>query len=121
MDSLRKFKDVKIGEDCSNLSGHHENELLHGCQFRKLNGLTLKDCVLDRSRFNTESVADALGFTLTLDCHSFRDVEYSPLLFDLLLVMMITTKGNEEKRIKLIEVVGKKRYEALLRVLQRTE
>jgi hypothetical protein len=121
MESLRKFADVHYREDCREMDGHHENELFHECTFCKLNGLTLQDCVLDRSVFTTSSVRDALGFTLTLDCHSFSGVEYSPLLFDLLLLLLYQSKGNDDKRERLLDVIGRDRAAALLKVLKRTE
>jgi hypothetical protein len=119
--SLREFSGVHIREDCKTLTGVHDNELFHQCKFEKLNGLTLKDCVLTESEFGTDSVRDALGFTLTLGCHSFEDVRYSPLLFDLMLTLMTMTQGNTRKREQLIDVVGKSRYQALLKVLKANE
>jgi hypothetical protein len=121
MESLRQFADVHYREDCRKMTGHHENELFRECTFCKLNGLTLRDCVLSQSRFSTSNVTDALGFTLTLDCHSFEGVEYSPLLFDLLLVLMTKTRGNDAKRERLLDVIGRDRAAALLKVLKRTE
>lgn len=118
---LREFNAVHIEEDCKDLTGVHDNELFFGCEFKKLNGLTLRNCVLDRSVFLTSDIRDSLGLTLTLDCHSFSDVEYSPLLFDLLLVLMSMTKGNDSKRAKLIEVIGQERYEKYTRVLKALE
>jgi hypothetical protein len=121
MSELRKFNEVHIGEDCSTLSGEHNNGLFHDCTFNKLNGLTLKNCDLNCSRFTTSSIKDALDFTLTLNCHSFNDVELSPLLFDLLLVLMSTSRGNNEKRRQLVAVVGHRRWEAIQKVLSGIE
>jgi hypothetical protein len=118
---LRQFDQTHIGEDCTNLTGMHENGLFYECTFCTLNGLTLKDCDLNQSTFLTDRISDALGFTLTLGCHSFSGVEYSPLLFDLLLTLMTMSKGNDDKREKLIEIVGRPRYEALMRALKSTE
>lgn len=115
-DALRDFSSVKIEEDCKGLRGHHENELFYGCSFRDLRGLTLKDCDLNQSRFETDRLAEARGFTLTIDCHSFNGVEYSPLLFDLLLYLMTTTKGNDDKRRHIFELLGPK-AEAFARLL----
>jgi len=121
MQSLRKWFETHIEEDCSEMSGTHENGLFFGCQFRKLNNLTLKDCDLNRSEFTTEDVREALGFTLTLNCHSFAGVKYSPLLFDLMLMLLVSTEGNDEKRVKLLEVLGKDRYLKLKRILKALE
>lgn len=113
--SLRNFEHTHIDEDCQGISGHHENELFFNCKFNKVNGLTLKNCDLNNSTFNTESINDALGLTVTLDCHSFSNVTLSPLMFDLLLMLLTKTKGNDAKRRALIDVVGKEEFFKLLR------
>jgi hypothetical protein len=121
MDSVHKFASYHVDEDCSDLTGTHDNELFFNCTFDKLSGLTLKNCDLGRSEFVTTSVVDALNFTLTLNCNSFRDVTLSPLLFDLLLALLVTSAGNSEKREKLLDVIGKDRAKVLLRVLKDIE
>lgn len=121
MNCLRHFDEQHIREDCSEMKGAHENALFYGCKFDKLNGLTLKNCDLNKSHFTTESIRDALGFTMTLECMSFRNVEYSPLLFDLFLCLAAMSSGNDEKREKLKDIVGRQRFEALTRILNCTE
>lgn len=121
-DKLREFADVHIGEDCRELQHtYHDNELFFECMFEKLNGLVLKDCDLNYSRFLTNRVCDALGFTLTLDCNSFKNVEYSELLFDLMLALLASTKGNDGKREKLVSVIGHSRYQALKKLIEVVE
>ncbi len=120
-DTLRQFSKIHIDEDCHTLTGRHSNELFFNCKFKDLRGLQLENCDLNRSTFETESIREALGFTLSLDCNSFRAVEYSPLLFDLMLCLLSMGNGNDEKREKLKEVVGEGRYEALMKVLSRVE
>lgn len=113
---LREYSEVHIDQDRSDLTGCHENALFWNCKFRDLRGLTLKNCVLTKSEFTTDKLQEALGFTFTVgDCMSFKDVKYSELLFDLLLVMMIQTKGNTDKRRQLIDVVGSDNVLELLR------
>lgn len=121
MGALRNFSEMHIKEDCRQLTGKHSNGLFYGCEFEHLNGLTLEDCDLNASTFSTEKIKDALGFTLSLQCLSFRGVEFSPLLFDLFLTLATLSVGNDEKREKLKEVIGRERYEALYRILQGTE
>jgi hypothetical protein len=112
---LREFSAIHIDENCENLTGFHENALFYNCTFRNLRGLTLKDCVLTKSKFLTDKVEDALGFTISIgDCLSFADVEYSPLLFDMNLLMLIKTAGNTEKREALIKLLGRDRVHELL-------
>jgi hypothetical protein len=116
--NLRDFNSIHMGEDCSNLSGVHENELFFGCKFNKLAGLTLSNCVLDHSTFETASIRDALGFTVTLDCHSFSGVELSPLVFNLMLSLLLMTKGNDEQREQIEQVIGKEKVAAFRRLLK---
>lgn len=120
-EALRDFSAFHLDKDCTGITGHHKNELFFNCTFKKLNGLVLEDCDLNQSKFETDDLRDALNFTLTLNCHSFAGVEYSPLLFDLFLLMAIKSKGNDEKREKLLDVIGRERAEKLLRVLKHLE
>lgn len=119
--ALREFDDISIDKDCTKLSGDHDNELFFNCAFNNLNNLTLKNCDLNRSKFLTSSVRDALNFTLTLNCHSFDKVEFSPLLFDLFLVLATKTIGNDKKRDQLLDVVGKERASAISKLLSQIE
>ncbi len=117
MDKLRRFSEEHIRVDCSSLSGQHTNGLFYGCTFDKLTGLTLQDCDLNASDFRTSRLRDAMGFTLSLSCLSFRGVKFSELLFDLFLCLAYLTRGNDEKREKLLDVVGRPRALALIRAL----
>jgi hypothetical protein len=119
--ALHSFAALHMDKDYTNETGVHDNELFFNCKFKKLNGLTLKDCDLNRSEFITDDIRDALGFTLTLNCMSFNHVQYSELLFDLLLLLLSKTKGNDEKREKLLDVVGRERANKLLRILNTLE
>lgn len=118
---LRNFNTSHIDEDCSGVTGFHENELFFNCGFTNLRGLTLKDCDLNKSYFNPQKIQEALGFTVTLDCHSFADVELNPLAFDLIICLLLKTKGNTEKRKKLVDVIGKERLLQLLREMSTLE
>jgi hypothetical protein len=116
-DSMRQYSAIHIDEDLSaGLHGMHENALFYNCTFKNIRDLTLKDCVLTKSRFLTDKLEDAIGFTITLgDCHSFSDVEYSDFLFDLFLVMAIKSNSNTGRRKKLLELVGHDTVRELLR------
>lgn len=120
-ESLRQFSEQHIDENCGKVSGYHDNELFFNCKFRNVSGLTLKNCDLNASTFDVRSVADALGFTLTLNCYSFRDVEYSQLLFDLMLTLLTMTKGNDAKREALKTIIGSEKYATFSRLLKRLE
>jgi hypothetical protein len=110
-----------IEQDCRELTGHHKDALFFGCEFDKVAGLVLENCDLNKSRFLTTEIKDALKFTLTLNCHSFKGVEYSPLLFDLLVVLMLMSRGNDEKRQRLVQVIGRERIVEILRQIKYLE
>lgn len=112
--SFENPNNVFIDRDCSDLAGIYEEKLFFNCIFKKLNGLTLKNCDLNKSKFITDKIEDALGLTLTLTCLSFNDVELSPLVFDLILCLLLKTAGNTDKRRKIAAVLGKDRLLELL-------
>jgi hypothetical protein len=121
METLKKWSEIHIDEDCRNMTGSRKDGLFFKCVFNKLNGLTLKNCDLNGSKFVTSSIRDALGFTVTLNCLSFRGVTLSELVFDLILSLLCMTTGNDDKRSKLIAVIGQTRYKTLSAVLKGTE
>lgn len=112
---------VHIDEDCRELTGHHKGDVFANCTFDNLNGLTLERCDLSRSKFTTSTLEHALNFTVTLNCLSFNQVEMSELLFDLLICMLLKTKGNDEKRKKLVSVLGRERVVELLSAMKNLE
>jgi hypothetical protein len=118
---MDKSRVVHIDEDCRKLKGHHKGDVFANCTFENLNGLTLEKCDLSRSKFVTNSLREALDFTVTLNCLSFNKVEMSELLFDLLLCMMLKTSGNDAKRQKLVDVIGHDRAAEILMALRRLE
>lgn len=116
---LREFNNTMIDKEVVAAGKTFTNWLFYNCTFRSVAGLSLTNCVLDRSRFLVDRISDALGFTLTLNCFSFSDVEYSELLFDLLLYLLTTTKGNDEKREKITQILGVDKMQKFERVLKR--
>lgn len=63
-----------------------------------------------------------LGFTVTLDCHSFKDVELADQEFDLICLLLTKTKGNTLKRMALLKhVVGMENSRRLLTKLETLE
>jgi hypothetical protein len=93
-----------------------EGAIFYDCTFLKLNGGSLKNCVLHSSTFAMTKPEDIIGLTVTMDCNSFKELELSPEVFDLLLLLMCRTKGNNAKRMAIIEnVVGHDRAVKLLR------
>jgi hypothetical protein len=121
-EALRTFSEIHIDEDVRHLTGSFENALFHNCTFGSLNNLTLKNCVLSDSKFTETDPTQMLGFTVTLDCNSFSDVELTPQEFDLICLLLTKTKGNTEKRAKLIkDVVGIETSRRLLTKLKTLE
>jgi hypothetical protein len=120
---LRNFSTSHIDEDLSaeRFTGNHENELFFNCVFKDVRDLTLKNCDMNNSKFLTERPEEALGLTITMDCHTFDNVEVSPFLFDLMLLMLLKTKGNDAKRKAIVELMGKDRVVELLRKIKELE
>jgi hypothetical protein len=99
-----------------------KNAVFYKCTFNKLNGGTLKDCVMYGSKFAMTKPEDIIGLTLTMDCNFFSELELSPEVFDLLLLLICRTKGNNAKRLAIIEqVVGHDRAVQVLKDTERLE
>ena len=118
---LREFSQQHINEDLTETVSDYDNALLFGCKFRKLRGRTFKNCDLNYSEFVTDNIKELLGFTLTLSCHSFKNVRLSPLVFNLLILLLLQTLGNDTKRRKLLSVIGKKTAKELLKRMEELE
>lgn len=105
------YEDQHIPE----LSGRHENEHFRNCTVCSLKNAVLERCTFHGTHFKVDSLKEALGLTLTLDCQTFSNLELSETLFDALLLLLCKTKGNTMKRRALIEqVIGRKRAAELL-------
>lgn len=116
------FAVTHIDEDLTNTPlSYHENELFFNCQLKNLRGVTLKNCKMQHSSVKSDTLEELLGLTVTLDCGTFANVEISELMFDLMLMLLIKTKGNTAKRRKLIDLLGESRVRELLTALKRTE
>lgn len=119
---MRTYSKTHFNEDVRNLKGTFDNHLFHNCTFGSLKDLTLTNCVLSESKFTESDPAKMLGFSVTLDCHSFSGVELSPEAFDLICMLLVKTKGNIEKRKALIQhVVGQDASRKYLTQLQNLE
>lgn len=118
---MKTPEQTHIHEDCSSLTGTFEDHVFYGCHFNKLNGLALKNCDLNQSKFTTDRIEDMVNFTISLNCLSFQNVELSPLIFDLILCLLVKTKGNTEKRRRVLELIGHDRAHQVLRSMGRVE
>lgn len=115
---MRNYTESHIDEHIPVLTGYHENALFYNCTIDAVKDAHLHNCVLTSSKFNLHSLADMQGMTVTLDCHSFGQVELSEEAFDYILMLLIKTSGNTAKREKLIEAIGGKAK--LVQLLQKT-
>jgi len=99
-----------------------DGDVFYSCTFHKLNGAELKNCTLMHSKLVMTKPEDIIGLTMTLDCNSFNQVELSPEVFDLMLLLLCRSKGNNTKRLKIIEdVVGHDRAVELLKYTEHLE
>lgn len=105
---LRDYHAIHIDEHIPVLTGYHENVLYYNCKIDSAKDAHLHNCVLTASSFLPQTLHDIQGLTLTLDCHSFVDVELSEAALDYLLMLLVKTRGNNEKREKIIEAIGGK-------------
>ena len=113
----RQFSEISISADCRLFSGIEKvNALLYDCEFEKLDNCSLINCDLNNSKINPKTLKDLLNLTLTLNCHSFKNVELNELAFDSLLMLLCLTKGNDLKKQKLIEIIGNKKFEAYKKI-----
>lgn len=119
---LHKFDDEFIDKDLSNkLLGEYDNVLFYNCVFDNISNVRLINCDLNRSNFKTNSIEKCRNFAVTLECKSFTNVQLSEFLFDLLLTLIYKTKGNDSKRRKLMEVIGKDRLKEIMSLIEDLE
>lgn len=83
--------------------------LLWNCRMERLRNTTLDHCCLAHSVVAPRRIEDILGFTLTLNCFSWKDVELNEVAFDLMLFLLTTTVGNDDKREVLKRLIGAER------------
>jgi hypothetical protein len=108
--SLRSWTEIHIRENNVKLEPRiYRDALFRECVITKCSGATLINCCLTDSKFDITNIEEMLGFTMTLDCASFANVELSEQVFDYLTLLLIRSKGNTNKRLKLIDALGGKR------------
>lgn len=119
---FRIFKEKHIDEVFEGVPSPKKNVEFYGCTFKNLAGAVLQNCSLMGCKFAMTEPEAIIGLTVTMDCFSFGGVELSPEVFDLLLLLMCKSKGNTEKRKKIIEdIVGHDRAVEMLRKLEHLE
>src|SRR6266705_4631762 len=80
--------------------------LFFGCVFKRLRGTVFEHCSLQQSSIEPEKLEDLLGFTITLDCFSWRYVTLNSLAFDAMLFLLSITNGNDSKRAVLKRLIS---------------
>lgn len=119
---LRAFVEKHIDEEFTDVPSPKTKAEFYDCTFHKLNGATLKDCTMHGSKFVMTKPEDIIGLTLTMDCFFFTELELSPEVFDMLLLLICKTKGNTQKRLKIIEdIVGHDRAVTILNEMKHLE
>ena len=122
MDSLHKFDGLHFDEDCTQLKGHFENHLFSRCKFRDLSGLTLKNCVLRESMFEPQTLREAMGFTVSMECGTFYKAKPNRLMLEMLLMLVLQTEGNEELRQNIVDhVLGREKAHQLYELIRNLE
>lgn len=99
---------VVIDRDLTEIEDGTEinDTILYRCVFDNLRNVTLKNCDLNGSKFVTTRASKALRFTLTLNCGSFDNVEYSETLLKLFLYLLTRTKSNDGLRAKIAAILS---------------
>ncbi len=109
---LRNFDHTYIDQKVS-LSGVVQNNLLYNCEVTDLTGVSLINCDLNQSKILIDDIAKLCGLVLSMNCGSFRNVTLSGLVFDCMVMLLYSTKGNDSKRRKLLSLLGKDRVKEL--------
>jgi hypothetical protein len=119
---FRAFIEKHIDEVFEEVPAPKRNVEFYDCTFKKLSGAVLENCSLSGCKFAMTKPEDIIGLTVTMDCFSFSNVELSPEVFDLLLLLICKSKGNTEKRKAIIkDIVGHDKAIELLRTLEHLE
>ena len=122
MEVLRKFNEIYIDKDLTKIvKKHYKNCLFFSCTFDDISNIIFEDCVLTRSKFISNDVKKCLNFAVTLKCSSFKDVEISETIMNLILFLLASTKGNDSKRRKIIGIIGKEKVREMSNKLEGIE
>lgn len=95
--------------------------MFFGCKFTRLRGTTMEHCSLQGSTIEPSKLEDLLGFTITLDCFSWKYLTLNSLAFDAMLFLLSITKGNDEKRAILKRMISPENKDHLEDSFERLE
>jgi Zn-finger protein len=119
---FRVFKEIYNRVVFDEVPPPKNNVEFYNCTFHKLGNASLTNCSFNGCKFAMTNPEDIIGLNIAMDCFTFSNLELSPEVFDMLLLLICKTKGNADKRRAIIEsVVGHDRSIELLRTLERVE
>ena len=106
MASDREWRAIHIDEDLGDVSGRHfENELFCRCRVTGIAHARFIDCDLRNSSLDVNDLRKLIGAVVSLSCYTFDSVALSRLSFDAFLFLLSLTKGNDDKRQRLQELI----------------
>lgn len=118
---LRQFVNTFVDRENLSLLGKYENCLFYNCSVKDLSNVSLINCVLNKSRLLIQDINKLRNFNVTMNCGSFKGVQLSELIFDLILMLLISSAGNDTKRRKLVALLGKDRVKQLSKDMEGIE
>lgn len=97
----RRFSEIHEDEDLPDIRGRgFVRALFSKCRFKNMRKSHLVGCTMDQCTVETDDPRDILDVTLTLNCHTFRNLRLSPAAFDALLYVATMSAPDEETREK---------------------
>lgn len=103
------------------LYGRYENTLIFNCSIHNLENVQLLNCDLNYSKLLIDNIINLRNFSCTMNCGTFENVELSPLIFDLILMLLIKSRGNEQRRKRLFRMLGVERIRDLGQQMDKLE
>lgn len=96
---MNGWRENHIGENLGDVSTRRfVRENFFECTITCMRNTVFEHCSLAFTKLEPKRISDLLGLTMTLDCFTFQDLEMNELAFEILLYLISTSKGNDEKR-----------------------
>ena len=118
---MKKFSSTYIDVENLDLFGRYEHSLLFNCNIRTLENVQLLNCDLNHSKLDIHEIEKLKNYSCTMNCGLFENVEYSELCFDLILMLLLKTKGNDQKRKAIFRILGADRVRDLSKEMEKIE
>jgi hypothetical protein len=95
----RRFSAVYENTDFPSLRGRgFVRALFSDCTFHDIRKVHFVNCTMENCRIETEDPRDLLEATITINCHTFRNLKLSPAAFDALLFVISMAAPDEDMR-----------------------